>query len=75
MNTSILGAAHLGEMIFIPCSYGIFYLTSIKKFVTSLEKESELLWKIFIPVFGLSHSQPSIECGLKTDKRVFENTS
>ena len=39
MNTSILGAAHLGEMIFIPCSYGIFYLTSIKKFVKSLEKD------------------------------------
>ena len=32
------GLAHLGEMIFIPRSYGIFYLTSIKKFLLSLEK-------------------------------------
>ena len=32
------GLAHLGEMIFIPRSYGIFYLTSIKKFLSSLEK-------------------------------------
>ena len=31
------GLAHLGEMIFIPRSYGIFYLSSIKKFVMSLE--------------------------------------
>ena len=27
------GLARLGEMIFIPRSYGIFYLSSIKKFV------------------------------------------
>ena len=33
------GLAHLGEMIFITCLYGIFYLTSIKKFVTLLEKD------------------------------------
>ena len=33
------GLAHLGEMIFIPRSYGIFYLTSIKIFVMSLEKD------------------------------------
>ena len=32
------GLAHLGEMIFIPRSYGIFYLSSIKKFVMSLER-------------------------------------
>ena len=32
------GLARLGEMIFIPCLYGIFYLSSIKKFVISLEK-------------------------------------
>ena len=32
------GMAYLGEMIFIPCSYGIFYLISIKNFVISLEK-------------------------------------
>ena len=32
------GLAHLGEMIFIPRSYGIFYLSSIKKFM-SLEKD------------------------------------
>ena len=32
------GLARLGEMIFIPRSYRIFYLSSIKKFVTSLEK-------------------------------------
>ena len=31
------GLAHLGGMIFNPSSYGIFYLTSIKKFVLSLE--------------------------------------
>ena len=31
--------ARLGEMIFIPRSYGIFYLSSIKKFVMSLEKD------------------------------------
>ena len=30
--------AHLGEMIFILCSNAIFYLTSIKKSVMSLEK-------------------------------------
>ena len=29
--------AHLGEIIFIPRSYGIFYLLSVKKFM-SLEK-------------------------------------
>ena len=33
------GLARLGEMIFIPRSYGIFYLSSIKKFVMSLEKD------------------------------------
>ena len=33
------GLAGLGEMIFIPRSYGIFYLSSIKKFVMSLEKD------------------------------------
>ena len=27
------------EMIFIPRSYGIFYLSSVKKFVMSLEKD------------------------------------
>ena len=32
------GLAHLGEMIFITRSYGIFYLSSIKKFVVSLDK-------------------------------------
>ena len=32
------GLARLGEMIFIPCSHGIFYLSSIKKFM-SLEKD------------------------------------
>ena len=33
------GLAHLGEMIFISRSYGIFYLSSIKKFVMLLEKD------------------------------------
>ena len=33
------GLAHLGEMIFIPSSYEIFYLNSVKKFVTLLEKD------------------------------------
>ena len=33
------GLANLGEMVFAPCSYGIFYLTSIKKFVMLLEKD------------------------------------
>ena len=33
------GLARLGEMIFIPRSHGIFYLSSIKKFVMSLEKD------------------------------------
>ena len=28
-----------GEMIFMPRSHGIFYLSSIKKFVMSLEKD------------------------------------
>ena len=32
------GLVHPGEMIFIPRSYGICYVTSIKKFVMSLEK-------------------------------------
>ena len=31
--------AHLGEMIFIPRSYGIFCLSLIRKFVMSLEKD------------------------------------
>ena len=30
---------HLGEMIFMLRSYGIFYLSSVKKFVMSLEKD------------------------------------
>ena len=34
------GLARLGEMIFIPRSYGgIFYLKSVKKFVMLLEKD------------------------------------
>ena len=33
------GLALLGEMIFVPRSHGIFYLSSIKKFVTSPEKD------------------------------------
>ena len=33
------GLARLGEMIFIPRSYGIIYLSSIKRFVISLEKD------------------------------------
>ena len=33
------GLAHLGEMIFIPRSYGIFCVSSVKKFVRSLKKE------------------------------------
>ena len=33
------GLARLGEMIFIPRSHGILYLSSIKKFVVSLEKD------------------------------------
>ena len=32
------GLAHLGEMIFIPRSYGIYCPSSIKTFVVSLEK-------------------------------------
>ena len=30
------GLVHLGEMIFIPRSYGIFYLSSIKKFIKKI---------------------------------------
>ena len=33
------GLAHLGKMIFIPRSYGNFYLGLIKKFVMTLEKD------------------------------------
>ena len=33
------GLARLGEMIFIPRSNGDFYLSSIKKFAMSLEKD------------------------------------
>ena len=33
------GPARLGEMIFVPRSYGIFYLSSIKKFVMPPEKD------------------------------------
>ena len=33
------GLARLGEMIFIPRSHGIFYLSSINKLVMSLEKD------------------------------------
>ena len=35
----ISGLAGLGEMIFIPRANGIFYFSSIKKFVMSLEKD------------------------------------
>ena len=38
----LVGMADLGEMIFIPRSHGIFYLTSIKFYVMSLEKR--LFW-------------------------------
>ena len=37
--TPISRLAHSGEMIFIPRSYEIFYLTSIKKVVMALEKD------------------------------------
>ena len=37
--TRLGGLARVGEMIFIPRSHGIFYLSSIKKFVMSLEKD------------------------------------
>ena len=33
------GLTHPGEVIFIPRSYGIFYLILMKKFVISLEKD------------------------------------
>ena len=33
------GLALLGEVIFIPRSYGMFYLSSIKKFVILPEKD------------------------------------
>ena len=33
------GLARLGEMIFIPRSHGIFYLSSVKESVMSLEKD------------------------------------
>ena len=33
------GLARLGEMIFIPRSYGIFHLSSTNKFITSLQKD------------------------------------
>ena len=33
------GLARQGEMIFIPRSHGVFYLSSIKKIVMSLEKD------------------------------------
>ena len=32
------GLARLGEMVFIPRSYGIFYLSSIKKFVKKIDQ-------------------------------------
>ena len=39
-----------------------------------MEKEFESLWKVFILVFCLSHSQPSIEHGFKINKDfVVEN--
>ena len=45
------GVAHLDEMIFILRSYGIFYISSIKKFVMSLG------WPTFASLYGqfLSH--------------------
>ena len=33
------GLAHLGEIIFIPRCHGIFCLSSVKKFIMSLEKD------------------------------------
>ena len=33
------GLVRQGEMIFIPRSHGVFYLSSIKKIVMSLEKD------------------------------------
>ena len=43
------GPAHLGEMIVILRSYGIFYSTSIEKFVLSLEKDcfDHAVFKLF----------------------------
>ena len=47
------GLAHLGEMVFIPRSYEIFYLTSTKEFVMSLEKGFSITsQQIFV---GLQH--------------------
>ena len=37
------GLPRLGEMIFIPRSYGIFYISSIKKFVLSLKRLFDLV--------------------------------
>ena len=42
------GLAHLGEMIFIPRSYEIFYLSSIKKFLLCRWKNNIYLIKQFL---------------------------
>ena len=49
------GLAHLGEMVFIPRSYEIFYLTSTKEFVMSLEKGFSITsQKIFVGLQDMS---------------------
>ena len=39
VNWPVKRLARLGEMIFIPRSHRIFYISSIKKFAMSLEKD------------------------------------
>ena len=59
------GLAQLGEMIFIPCSHGTFCLTSIKKFVMSLEKDHIIFKRDFFYFQG-----DSLQKGI-TYKRLF----
>ena len=64
------GLAQLDEMIFIPCSYGTFYLTSIKKFVMSLEKD-HIIFKRDCFYFQGGSLQKGITCkGLFTWEKL-----
>ena len=51
----LAGLARLGEMIYIPRSYGIFYHSSIKKFAMSLKKIDQVIFTTLSRLGGLAH--------------------
>ena len=64
------GLAHLGEMVFNPRSYEIFYLTSTKEFVMSLEKGFSITsQKIFVGLEDFFNTFSAQQFVLKTSWR------